>query len=111
MLQVAKANTALSVANFNAALAVPAALGLDPSAARSHILISLARIYHQIPFDTVINLLFLHLGTCSISELAPYTFKLVTTIGYAVTLSNSRDNIRVHSSCIYIGEDLSQPRG
>ncbi|KAG0583412.1 hypothetical protein KC19_3G134100 [Ceratodon purpureus] len=31
---VAKANTALSVANFNAALAVPAALGLDPSAAR-----------------------------------------------------------------------------
>jgi hypothetical protein len=38
MLQVAKANTALSVANFNAALAVPAALGLDPSAARSHIL-------------------------------------------------------------------------
>jgi len=34
-VQVAKANTALSVANFNAALAVPAALGLDPSAARS----------------------------------------------------------------------------
>jgi len=33
-VQVAKANTALSVVNFNAALAVPAALGLDPSAAR-----------------------------------------------------------------------------
>jgi hypothetical protein len=34
-MQVAKANTALSVANFKAAMAVPAALGLDPSAARS----------------------------------------------------------------------------
>jgi hypothetical protein len=33
-MQVAKANTALSVANFKAAMAVPAALGLDPSAAR-----------------------------------------------------------------------------
>ncbi|XP_073387845.1 uncharacterized protein [Physcomitrium patens] len=31
---IAKANTALSVANFKAALAVPAALGLHPSAAR-----------------------------------------------------------------------------
>jgi hypothetical protein len=34
-MQVAIANTALSVANFKAAMAVPAALGLDPSAARS----------------------------------------------------------------------------
>ena len=40
-MQVAKANRALSVANFNAALAVPAALGLDPSAARSHSVLSL----------------------------------------------------------------------
>lgn len=39
-VQVAKANTALSVANFNAALAVPAALGLDPSVARSHSVLS-----------------------------------------------------------------------
>jgi hypothetical protein len=37
-VQVAKANTALSVAKFSAALAVPAALGLDPSPARSHVL-------------------------------------------------------------------------
>ena len=37
-MQVAKANTTLSVANFDVALAVPAALGLDPSAARSYIL-------------------------------------------------------------------------
>lgn len=54
ILQVARANTALSLANFNAAMAVPAALGLDPSAARST-LFSFWTTVPITPFDTLFS--------------------------------------------------------
>ncbi|CAM6010703.1 unnamed protein product [Sphagnum balticum] len=89
--KVAKTSTALSIANFKAAMAVPAALGLDPSAARLNAVVS-ASPHCAMSWALVANKVTLLDGLFAIgrAQVSPAFLSSLNPIGSARVLEEQR---------------------